>query len=80
MMVRLKLWEMLPMKALTVTAPAVAPAFTVTCALPVASVSAEVAERVAPPVIEKLTGWPTTGWPLVPITCTTSGAPKLCPA
>src|SRR6185369_3126902 len=29
-----------------------------------------------PPLIEKLTGWPTTGWPLVPLTWTISGAGK----
>ena len=79
-MVRVKVWVMLPMDAVTVTVPDVAPAVTVTCARPVASLGTEVADRVAPPVRAKLTGWPTTGWPFVPLTCTISGALKFCPA
>src|ERR1035437_9242142 len=79
MMVSVKVCEKVPLKALTVTVPAVVPAVTVILAWPLASVRAESAERVALPLTRKLTGTFDSGWPLVPMTCTTSGAPKLCP-
>src|ERR1017187_5179048 len=77
--VRVKIWEMRPMTAVTVTAPGVAPAVTGTCARPWPSVCAEPTERVALPVGTKLTTWPDKGWPLVPLTCTTRGAANGCP-
>src|ERR1019366_5810192 len=79
MMVSVKVCEKVPLKALTVTVPEVVPAVTVILAWPLASVRAKSAERVAPPLTRKLTGTFDSGWPLVPMTCTTSGAPKLCP-
>src|ERR1035437_3701550 len=81
MMVSVKVWERLPMTiAVTVTVPGVAPAVTVIFAWPLASVSTETSERVAVPLeTRKPTNWFDTGWPLVPLTCTISGAPKGCP-
>src|ERR1017187_6414992 len=72
--------EKVPMKALTVTVAGVDPAVTVTRAWPVASVSAESVESVAAPLVtEKPIGWFDKPAPLVPSTCTISGAGKFCP-
>src|ERR1019366_1336918 len=80
MMVSVKVWKKFPMIALMATGPGTLPAVTVIFAWPLPSVSAEIVERVAVPLeTRKLTGWFDTVWPLLPLTCTTSGAPKFWP-
>lgn len=59
--------------ALIVRAPTVAPAATVTCARPFASVAVFVALSVPPPTIDQTIGVPTLGLPYRSFTCTMSG-------
>src|SRR5215475_8266642 len=74
--VRLNCWLKPLELAVTVTAPAVAPALTVTEACPVLSVFTVLAERVAGPETLNCTGTP-TAVPLLAFNFTTNGAPKL---
>src|ERR1035438_7090404 len=72
--------ENVPIKALTVTGPGLAPAVTVTLARPVASLVAESVESVAEPLVtEKPIGWFDKAEPSLPSTCTISGDGKFCP-
>src|SRR5882757_5153387 len=77
-----KLCVNVPAEAVTVTVPGVAPAVAVAviCARPFEPVLAVEAERVAGPETLKDTGKLATGWPLLPLTCTTNGEAKGCPA